>query len=68
MSHAARLYRAGYRNARQYFDSLDDAARYVAENGGPIDRLAGSLYRTMTSAAKAEAIARLTNLREKDNA
>lgn len=42
------VYRAGYKGQKRYFATIEDAARYTLANGGSIDRLAGSVYRTIS--------------------
>lgn len=41
-------YRAGLTSQRVYFDTLGEAARYVRANGGPLARLSGKVYRSLS--------------------
>jgi hypothetical protein len=52
---ASTQYRAGYRNERRYFNTLPEAAAHTANHGGPIDKLSGTLFRTISGVEQAAA-------------
>ena len=53
-------YRAGWRNNKLYFATLAEAAAHTAQHGGSVDKLCGTLYRTISGreqhAAEAESV------------